>query len=102
MSTAICIPVPWGCIRGLQFGDPSGHPWLGLHGWLDNAATWQSLAPYLPENVRLVALDLPGHGQSDPLPQGVHYHDLEHVAHIHRAVKYLQWERCSTVQLEKN
>ena len=93
--TDISIPVPWGFIRGLEFGNTAGRPWLGLHGWLDNAATWTTLAPLLPDDVHLVALDLPGHGQSDHLPEGVHYHDVEHVAHIHRAVNYLQWGRFS-------
>ena len=93
MSTDISIPVPWGAIRGLQFGNPGGHPWLGLHGWLDNAATWTSLAPHLPPGVCLVAVDLPGHGQSDELPPGVHYHDIENIAHIHRAVTHLQWKK---------
>ena len=93
LCTDICIPVPWGSIRGIQFGNPSGHLWIGLHGWLDNAATWQSLAPHLPEDVRLVALDLPGHGQSDGVPLGLHYHELEHIAHIHRAVKFLKCSR---------
>ena len=93
MAVDITIPVPWGNIRALQFGNTAGLPWLGLHGWLDNAHTWVNLAPHLPDNVCLVALDLPGHGQSDPLPAGVHYHDVEYVAHIHRAVTYLGWTR---------
>jgi pimeloyl-ACP methyl ester carboxylesterase len=43
-------------------------PLLALHGWLDNAASFQPMAPWLAK-YRLVALDMPGHGQS------FHYHE---------------------------
>jgi pimeloyl-ACP methyl ester carboxylesterase len=38
-------------------------PVLALHGWLDNAASFDALAPLLPDT-DLVALDLAGHGLS--------------------------------------
>jgi len=44
----------------------SGAPLLALHGFTGGAGTWAGLAPAL-EGVRLVAVDLPGHGRS-PLP----------------------------------
>ena len=37
---------------------------LALHGWLDNANSFDKLAPLLSQHETLV-LDLPGHGQSD-------------------------------------
>lgn len=41
-----------------------------LHGWLDNAATWDTLAPYLITHLgaRLVAMDFSGHGHSSHAP----------------------------------
>lgn len=43
-----------------------GMPLLALHGFTGGAGTWSGLAPAV-EVVRLVAVDLPGHGRS-PLP----------------------------------
>ncbi|GAA6130173.1 alpha/beta fold hydrolase [Halopseudomonas sabulinigri] len=54
-------------VAGKVWGEPGGVPVIGLHGWLDNAATFDRLAPAL-QGVHLVALDLAGHGLSDHLP----------------------------------
>ena len=54
--------------------------WIGLHGWLDNAGTWDRLAPLLVRScprVSLLCLDYPGHGLSSHLPPGQSYHYLE-------------------------
>ena len=51
----IRIPVAYGHIAGKAWGDPGGKPILGLHGWLDNAGTFDHLAPLINE-VRLKLL----------------------------------------------
>jgi len=58
-------------MAGLQWGDPAGEPTFALHGWLDNANTFNRLAPRLPE-LNLVALDFAGHGRSYHYPVGTH------------------------------
>lgn len=44
----------------------SGPGVLLLHGTGDQAGTWASVAPKLAERFRVVAVDLPGHGESAP------------------------------------
>jgi pimeloyl-ACP methyl ester carboxylesterase len=46
-----------------EWGNRDAYPVLALHGWLDNAASFDTLAPLLGER-RIIALDLPGHGLS--------------------------------------
>jgi pimeloyl-ACP methyl ester carboxylesterase len=67
---------------------------LALHGWLDNAASFDGLAPRL-EGCQVVALDLCGHGLSDWRPPGVHYHFVDFVEDVVRVVDTLGWERFS-------
>lgn len=51
------------------FGPEDGLPVIALHGWLDNANSFARLAPRL-EGLRIVALDLAGHGHSGHRPPG--------------------------------
>ena len=39
-----------------------------LHGWGMNAAVWQPLLPLLTQRWRVTTIELPGHGESEPLP----------------------------------
>jgi pimeloyl-ACP methyl ester carboxylesterase len=44
-------------------GPAHATPVIALHGWRDNAATFDKLGPLLPA-LRIIALDMPGHGLS--------------------------------------
>lgn len=50
---------------------------LALHGWLDNANSYDTLAPLLvsskQKKIRLVAMDFLGHGLSSHLPKTSNY-----------------------------
>lgn len=74
------------------WGPRDGVPTLALHGWLDNAASFDGLAPRLP-GLRLVCLDLPGHGLSEHLGPGQTYAFIDTVAHVHAATVALGWNR---------
>ncbi len=77
------------CLSLLEWGPEGGAPVLCLHGWLDNAASFAPLAPYLGD-LRLIALDLAGHGRSDHRPPGAGYHTLDWVADVFRVADALE------------
>lgn len=54
-----------------------------LHGFLENKEMWDELSSFLPKGHRKIALDLPGHGQSDNLG---YIHTMEDMANV---VKHL-------------
>ncbi|GHB29738.1 alpha/beta fold hydrolase [Salinicola rhizosphaerae] len=64
-----------GRLAALSWGEEGAPIWLALHGWLDNAASFSRLAPTLAATlgVRIVALDLPGHGHSQARGAGADY-----------------------------
>lgn len=74
--------------------DESLPPLLALHGWQDNAATFDRLAPLLPQ-FHIVAMDFAGHGFSDWRPEGARYHTVDHVDDVLAVVTELGWERFS-------
>jgi len=79
-------------VAALAWGPDDGARVLALHGWLDNAASFARLAPLL-DGVRLVALDLPGHGRSDHFPGGWVHHFVDWVPVVLEAADALGWER---------
>lgn len=54
------IPVPWGHVAGKWYGDRSKQPVLAMHGWQDNAGTFDRLVPLLPQYISVLCIDLPG------------------------------------------
>lgn len=81
-------------LTALVHGPEDAPPLLALHGWLDNAASFASLAEYLPGR-RLIALDMPGHGHSDHLPPTPfpHYNFVDSVPVVLAAATALGLER---------
>jgi pimeloyl-ACP methyl ester carboxylesterase len=62
------------------FAGGSGEPLLLLHGLAGSAANWVELLPALTERFRVLALDMPGHAGSAPLPRGAGITDFARVA----------------------
>ena len=58
------LHLPAGTISYHRYGN-GPQLWLALHGFAQDGSVFASLAPYLPEDVCLIALDLPWHGASD-------------------------------------
>ena len=65
-------------LRGLDYRpqcEPAQLTLIALHGWLDNAASFDLIAPKLAERgLRIIAIDLAGQGMSDMRPLQGSYH----------------------------
>ncbi|KJE90753.1 hydrolase, variant [Capsaspora owczarzaki ATCC 30864] len=80
-----------GTVYGKAWGPVTGKRVLGVHGWMDNAGTFDRLAPYLPSDIQLVAVDLPGHGLS--YHKKATYLMVDYVQDVKRIVDALGWTR---------
>lgn len=78
-------------ICGLTLGQHlknTSHPQiiLFLHGWLDNAASFEPLFKHIypveEQGFKVVAIDLPGHGASSHKSDGTQYHFIDWVYDI--------------------
>ena len=96
VSQEVTFPVPWGVISGKEWTSESfdmarDTQWILLHGWLDNAGSFDSLAPLLTSaspRHSFLCLDYPGHGLSSHLPPGQMYHPLECIRYIRLGILY--------------
>jgi pimeloyl-ACP methyl ester carboxylesterase len=80
-------------LAALSWGEPDAPPLLMLHGWLDNAASFALLAPYLAERFHVIALDLPGHGGSRHFPGSMIYQHVDYARAVLGAVDALALPR---------
>jgi len=85
------LEIPLGRLTALRGGTRGAPRVLALHGWLDNAASFVPLARHL-DGIDLVAVDLPGHGHSTHLPQGVAYTFELAVLHALDIADALGWD----------
>uniref|UniRef100_I3NAM7 AB hydrolase-1 domain-containing protein n=1 Tax=Ictidomys tridecemlineatus TaxID=43179 RepID=I3NAM7_ICTTR len=89
------LTMPWGHIAAKAWGSLRGPPVLCLHGWLDNANSFDRLIPLLPQDFYYVAMDFGGHGLSSHYGPGVPYYHQNFVNEVRRVVAALKWSRFS-------
>jgi len=65
---------------------------IALHGWLDNALSFEPMFGYLG-GVQLACLDFPGHGDSPPRAEAARYHFDDYVFDVLAAADALGWDR---------
>lgn len=75
------------------WGRASDRRLLCFHGWLDNAASFDQIAPNLLHLGQVIAVDMAGHGFSDHLPNGSHYYVWDGVEDILRLLDVLDIDR---------
>lgn len=79
-----------------RWGTQGGHPVLALHGWLDNAASFDLLAPLLP-SCDFVSLDCAGHGRSGRRGHLGAYNIWQDVGEVFAVADQLGWDSFSLI-----
>ena len=79
-------------LAAAQWGTADGLPVLAAHGWLDNAGSFDLLAP-LVGGCHLVALDLAGHGLSSFRSPDASYNIWQDVGDLIEVADQLSWPR---------
>ncbi|MDH3902001.1 MAG: alpha/beta hydrolase [Xanthomonadales bacterium] len=92
-AVPVNIQLSWGALEGLHWSQPGAPKVLCLHGWLDNAASFVPLAPFL-EDFDLLALDFAGHGFSSHRPESSRYYFTDYLFDVDAAMHKLGWEQC--------
>ncbi|WP_299591765.1 alpha/beta hydrolase [uncultured Microbulbifer sp.] len=90
----ITLDIQGNTIAARQWGNPDGVPVLALHGWLDNCASFDAMAPFLSE-LNLVAVDLAGHGQSYHRHRDANYTVWTEIEDVLGMADALGWEKFS-------
>jgi pimeloyl-ACP methyl ester carboxylesterase len=75
-----------------EWGAENELPAIAAHGWLDNAGSFDLLAPLLP-GWRIVAVDLAGHGRSDFRSLDASYNIWQDVGDLIDIAEQLSWHR---------
>lgn len=77
-------------ISGKFWGPENGEPAIALHGYLDNANSFDMIAPCL-EGFRIFAMDFAGHGWSDYRREGELYSGLNDIKDVLAVADALGW-----------
>lgn len=96
-AQALDLPIAGGRVAALRWGRPGARPVLAVHGWLDNAASFDFLAPLLcqAQDLDLVAIDLPGHGFSDWFADG--YAPASQAGRLLQVLDALGWPQADLI-----
>ncbi|XP_051016050.1 serine hydrolase-like protein 2 isoform X1 [Acomys russatus] len=89
------LAVPWGHIAVKAWGSQKNPPVLCLHGWLDNANSFDRLIPLLSQDYYYVAMDFGGHGLSSHYNPGLPYYHQNFVSEVRRVATAFKWTRFS-------
>ena len=72
-------------------------PVVMLHGWLDHAHAFDPVCAALDTQLRALALDFRGHGESSHLPAGIGYEVGQYLADVHALLSHEQLGRVHLV-----
>lgn len=80
-----------------MWGPAEGTPVVALHGWLDNAGSFDELIPRLEGDLQVAAVDLPGHGRSQWRGASDAYHFADWTGVVLQTADALGWESFSMI-----
>ena len=95
-SEDIVLDTPRGRIAGIRWPSEGAPKVLCTHGWLDNAASFVPLAPWL-DQLDVVAVDFAGHGRSEHHPAIAPYYFTDNLWDLDAALDGLGWQSCHLV-----
>ncbi len=75
-----------------EWGTPGAIPVIALHGWLDNAASFDAMLPHT-HNLHVIALDCAGHGNSSFRSADSSYNIWQDIAEVMGVADQLGWQR---------
>lgn len=85
----------WDLPAGKWWGPKEVQPIVALHGRQDNAGTFDTLMPLMPD-ISVLCLDMPGHGLSSHYPKNQYYYVYyDGVIFLRKVIKYFKWEKVS-------
>lgn len=86
------------CLCGRLYGRREDKPILALHGWLDNCASFEFIAPIIAQaGYCFLALDLSGHGQSDHRKHLGAYNIWQDIPELLQVTNQLKWQSFALV-----
>ena len=81
----------WGLSLAARFWPGEGVPIVAVHGWLDNANSFEPLAQHFSNP--FLAIDVAGHGLSEHRPAEVATHYIDHVRDVFAVVDAQGWDQ---------
>ncbi|MDF1780652.1 MAG: alpha/beta hydrolase [Alcanivoracaceae bacterium] len=81
----------WGLSLAARYWPGEGTPIVAVHGWLDNANSFEPLAQHFSNP--FLAIDVAGHGLSEHRPADVATHYIDHVRDVFATVDAQGWDQ---------
>ena len=75
-----------------EWGSPVGRPIIALHGWLDNANSFDRMLPHM-DQVHVIAVDMAGHSQSGFRSADSGYDIWQDIADVMAIAEQMGWNR---------
>ncbi len=97
LMNTLNLNIPGLTIACKVWGNPQNPPILALHGWLDNANSFDYIARYLENEYYFIAVDLPGHGHSSHIPLGSNYHFSDGIFTVIEIINALKLDKVHLV-----